>query len=169
MPRTPDMTHDDLPVSARWSLARRGRETPRGTLRDPRFLPRAHGRVPHSVSPHPRHAVPVKSPRKARRDHNSVYLRPTVVVSEGFRNLSVALGNFRAAGGGDGGTAPVKSASVARLTSRRATIDRRAIQRGGRRETAEYYYFAEILAPRFHRRSSRSIGRVELSVDLASR
>lgn len=111
-------------------LPRERERDPRMILRDSLFLPRAHGRVPHPVSPHPRHAAPVKSPRKARRDHNSVYLRPTVVVSEGFRNLSVALGNFRAAGGGDGGTAPVKSASVARLASRRATIDRRAIRKG---------------------------------------
>lgn len=139
---------------------------PRRILRDPLFLPRAHGRVPHPVSPHPRHAAPVKSSRKARRDHNSVYLRPTVVVSEGFRNLSVALGNFRAAGGGNGGTAPVKLTSVARLTSRRTTIDRCAIQKGEdgnagilfRRNTR-----VKIPPP------SKLIGCVGLSVDLASR
>lgn len=47
---------------------------------------------------------------KTMRNHNSVYLRPMVVVSEGFRNLSVVLGNLRV-------VRLVKPVSAMRLTS----------------------------------------------------
>lgn len=67
---------------------------------------------PIRVSPHPRRFSSDNSPCKAKKDHNSVYLRPTVVVSEGFRNLSVALGRFRKA-------RLIKPTFLARLNSRR--------------------------------------------------
>lgn len=92
------------------------------------------------VTRHPRHSASVNSPRKVRSDHNSVYLRPTVVVSEGFRNLSVVLGNFRTA-------RLVKPASAARLASRRTMtrlIDRRAI-RSKKIFSRQKYYLTVVL------------------------
>lgn len=171
------MTHDDLPVSAapmESRLAAGDRDagnSPRVPF--PSASPRR--RVPHSVSPHPRHAAPVKSPRKARRDHNSVYLRPTVVVSEGFRNLSVALGNFRAAArrSGGGGRRRYRSCQIGvRSATDFAPRDDRsssAIRRGEEGNDG-VLFSSKYLAPGSRRRSSASINpALELSVDLASR
>lgn len=115
----PDMTHDlrcPLGVSAAETLQKILRElvaasnaaVRRFSRRD--YAPARPRDHPVRVSPHLHHFSPDNSPCKAKKDHNSVYLRPTVVVSEGFRNLSVVLGRFRKA-------RLVKPAFVARLTS----------------------------------------------------
>lgn len=82
---------------------------------------------------------------------NNVYLRPTVVVSEGFRNLSVVLGNFRT-------VRVVKPASAMRLTS----------DQGGRQHVDNCHRPIRKNAPLFFPRFTiaDAINRSEMNISL---